>query len=344
MLYQETTMILHWQNLTEKIFDRRRKLRIPHSATEILRQSHNQLYAEPLSNVWTLAPTKLATEIIHFERRKSILQINGLKPEIRKTFKPTDAEEFAIKIDASLKFLELAQNADMLVKPILLYYSCAHLCGVYTRAFINWKKDKPVHGLMCKHDPINTANTIIKFNDKGLFPRLVCTVFLIHRWPNVFSDLVTYSSKPTAHTAKGELLENFCKIEKGDPPKELKLDEIVNFDYGNYLKNARIRHDFHKFNGLPTSSFLLDVVSLFLASSLARYDVLGWRDILEGKKNSYIIHFEQVFERYEKFVFDKLLAMLEKPTLPFQNSFYPGLPSPFSHSHSRFDGNPDAQQ
>jgi hypothetical protein len=59
------------------------------------------------------------------------------------------------------------------------------------------------------------------------------TCFLLTGQPNCFSPPVTYSSKPTAHTGPGELLESFGKNEQGVPVTNLTLDELVNFDYGD---------------------------------------------------------------------------------------------------------------
>ena len=45
---------------------------------------------------------------------------------------------------------------------------------------------------------------------------------------------------------------------------------------------------------------LLVLLSLFLASCLARYDILAWRQVLDGEDNDYRLHFEQTFERFQR--------------------------------------------
>ena len=99
-----------------------------------------------------------------------------------------------------------------------------------------------------------------------------------------------------AHTEPGGFLEKFGKNEEGVPVTVLTLDELLNFDFGRRLQAIRSHFGFHKFKGLPTTAFLIDIIILFVASSLARYDVLGWQQVLDGKNNSYRIQFEEAFE------------------------------------------------
>jgi hypothetical protein len=177
---------------------------------------------------------------------------------------------------------------------------------------------------------------------KGQFPRLAATCFLLSGMPSCFSELVTYLATPTAHTGPAEHLEKFGKTEIGSPVTKLTLDELVTFDYGMRLKAVRERHGFHKFKGLPTTAFLVDVICLFLGSSLARYDVLGWREILEGRSNPYRIHFEETFDRFRGFLANSLLTMLEDPNSRFEDRIIRSQPSPYSHDdHSRFKDDPN---
>ena len=113
-------------------------------------------------------------------------------------------------------------------------------------------------------------------------------------------------------------------------------------NYGECLKLVRTAHGFHKFKGLPTTAFLVDVITLFVASSLARYDVLGWKSILEGKNNSYRIYFEETFKRFQSFAIDALMAVLENPLIDFDNRTLPSQPSPYSHDdRTRFENDPN---
>ena len=82
-----------------------------------------------------------------------------------------------------------------------------------------------------------------------------------------------------------------------------------------------------------------------MGSSLARYDVLGWKQILEGNNNPYRIHFEDAFDRYQSFTIDAVLARLDEPFLDFDNRLIPSQPSPYSHrDRSRFGKNPNYEQ
>ena len=321
---------------------RLRALRLPYSAHQILKEGLNNLLSTASSRAWCLPPTKLADEVPHYSSRHTTLALKGPRPVLQNSVTSSSAEEFALKIDASLKFLELAAEADLAVKPILLYYSCAQMCGVYTRVFFDWQNDNRTHGLRCHYVSGNVANTKVSIEHKGQFPRLVTACFLLSGMPSCFSELVTYSSVPTSHTGPGELLEMFGKVEIGSPVTELTLNELVTFDYGKRLKAVREQHGFHKFKGLPTTAFLIDVITLFVGSSLARYDVIGWKEILEGKNNSYRIHFEETFERYQKSTVNYLLAMLENPSFSFDQASLPTQPSPYSHDdHTRFKDDPN---
>lgn len=176
----------------------------------------------------------------------------------------------------------------------------------------------------------------------GQFTRVAATCFLLTGQASSFSPLVTYTPRPSAHIGPGELLHNFGKEEAGSPVPTLTVAELLTFDFGAQLRAVRTRHGFHKFRGLPTTAFLLDVVTLFVASSLARYDVLGWKQVLEGKSNSFRISFEETYERYLSFGVDAQLRSLDDPLLDFDQRLLPSCPSPYSHDdRSRFTDDPN---
>jgi hypothetical protein len=280
----------------------------------------------------------------HYYTRQKELGVRGSRPRLRETITKDFAEELALKIDAALEFARLGETADLLIRPILLYYSCAHLCGVYLRHLFEWGKDKRNHGLSCSQERGNVADTAVYIKPSGQFARLATTCFLLTGHPSVFTRLVTYRQRPTAHTGSGELLGSFCANEVGNPVRHLTLSELAAFDYGGQLQMVRQHHGFHKFKGLPTTAFLLDVISLFVASSLARYDVLGWKSIIEGRDNRFRIHFEEVFDRFHSFTIDCILAALEDPFPDFERRLVPSQPSPYSHDdHSRFERDPNCE-
>lgn len=325
-----------------KIRKRRQELRLPFTAHSILSDSLSSISSTVESRVWCLPETPFIEEIKHYCKKHKSSGISGPRPKLRSLIKAEFSEELAIKIDTSLNFANLANSADLLIKPILLYYASAHLCGVYTRAFFEWEKDQHTHGLSCQFNRGDVGQTLIKIQKQGQFSRIAACCFLLTGHPNCFTTLVTYSSSPIAHTGSGELLEKFCAEEKGEPADTLTLDALVKYNYGTELKKVRERHGFHKFNGLPTTAFLVDVITLFVGSSLARYNVLGWKQILEGKDNPYWIHFEDTFARFQLFTIDALLERLDDPFSDFDKRLIPSQPSPYSGGdHSRFKNNPN---
>lgn len=214
---------------------------------------------------------------------------------------------------------------------------------MYSRAFFEWDGDSLGHGLKWVPNE-DLSNARISIKSSGQFPRVAATCFLLGGYPSCFSPLVTYSRQPTHHAEPGGLLENFGKKEIDEARMaSLTLNELVNFDFSTHLPRVRKTYGFHKFRGLPTTALLLDVITLFLGSSLARYDVLRWKRILEGKDNSYRIHFEETYERFLTFGTDLLLALLESPLQDFDQRLIPSQPSPYSaQDQSRFRVDPDS--
>lgn len=277
-------LILHDQNAKDLNNKRRRSLRLPHSAHAVLSESLARLHQVIAPRWWALPPTSFSDEVAHYYSRHKELRAKGPRPRLRTAMSPSHAEEQALRIDVALSFADLGQRADPLIKPILLYYACAQLCGVFSRAFFDWELDQRNHGLECNYKE-DVSKTQINIKDSGQFVRIAVTCFLFSSQPSCFSPLVSYSRQPTDHRGPGELLENFGKIELGEARiANLTLDELANFDFGTHLQKVRRTHGFHKFRGLPATAFLLDVLTLFLGSSLARYDVLRWKQILwEGQ-------------------------------------------------------------
>jgi hypothetical protein len=153
---------------------------------------------------------------------------------------------------------------------------------------------------------------------------------------------VTYSTAPISHTEEGGLLARFCKEERGEPIEKLTLKQLSDFDYLMRIRKLRLRHGFHKFNALPGTTFLIDFAFLFAASSMARYDILGWRSVLNGESNALRLEFDDVFERWERYGFRAVLASLEDPTVSFDCPLSASHPSPYSHrDRTRFPVNPN---
>jgi hypothetical protein len=337
-----TGIDIHERRAAVEATRRLRRLRLPYTAREVLSGGLARLKAVKESRVWGLGETKLVDEVNHYHQRMRELAIKGPLPTLREAIPEKFVEEAALQLDAAANFLELSREADPYVRPILLYYSCAHACGVYTRAFFDWKCDARSHGITCSHKPRDPTATEIQFKKQGLFPRLASALYILSGWPNCFSSLVTCSTGPTFHTEEGGLLARFCKEERGDPIEKLTLKELSEFDYSMQIRNLRLRHGFHIIRALPGTTFLIDFAFLFAASSMARYDILGWRAVLNGESNALRLEFDDVFDRWERYGFRAVLAALENPTVSVDSPLTAAHPSPYSHRDTmRFPVDPN---
>ena len=168
---------------------RRSRLRLAHSAHDILAEAHVKVRSSKRHASWLLPETSVQDEISHYAVRHSALGCRGPHPSLRRQPSKSDSQSVALQIDAAINFAEIGATADPLIKPILLYYSAAQLCGVYTRAVLNWSKDRPSHGLSCQKNSADVGQTQLTVNEKGQFPRLAATCFLLTGRPNVFAEL-----------------------------------------------------------------------------------------------------------------------------------------------------------
>jgi hypothetical protein len=86
---------------------RLRALRLPHAACRILGQSLGHLLATTSSRAWCLPVTRFADEVSHYSARHKALGLQGPRPVLRDSLEADLAQEFALRIDAGVKFLEL---------------------------------------------------------------------------------------------------------------------------------------------------------------------------------------------------------------------------------------------
>jgi hypothetical protein len=321
---------------------RRQTLCLPHTIHQVLTDSLDTAKSTINSRMWSLPDTHFSDEVEHYHQRHEQLEIVGPRANLRQSIEKQFAIEQALKVETGLNFASMAESATALIKPILLYYASAHLCSVYTRALFKWDNDSRVHGLSCQFSPGDVGNTTVVIRNDGLFARMAACSFLLTGNPSCFSPLITYRASPVAHTEPGERLEKFGQQEVGTPIRHISVDELVNFDYHFELKNVRERHGFHAFNGLPGTAFLIDFITIFVGSSLARYDLLGWKEILDGETNPYRIHFENTFERFYGFSIDAILARIDDPFADFDLRLFPSQPSPYSPEDVfRFETDPN---
>jgi len=326
------------------IRERRGALALPFSLQRIVSASLSTLKAHRAPRCWALPETSFADEVKHYYDRHTALALRGPQPRLRRDLAGDPGpEELATRVDIGLRFLEMGAEADPLCKPILLYYSCISIVSAFTRCFFHWDQDRRTHGLHYPPGQTELAVASVKIEDRGQFGRLATTCFLLSGMPSCFCELVTYSVGPEQHTQPGGLLERFGATEKADRVRSLTLDELCSFDYAGRLKAVRTRHGFHKFNGLPGTALLVDYIALFVASALARYDLVAWRRILEGRDNEYRLSFDEVFERFETFTADLLLMLMADPLQRLDARLRTHMPSPYSRDHHRYPTDPNHQ-
>lgn len=291
----------------------RRALALPHSAERILGQSLSYLHTASGSRGWSLPSTTFSSEVEFYRLQHQASGIKGPRPELRSTMDRKTAEDLALKLDASFEFVEMSQRASPYVSPILLYYGAAHATGAYSRAFFSWRKDSQKHGVAIVHKQGNLAETAIRIEDSGHFKRLVATTFLLTGNPILYSELVTYAGVPEAHTEPGGLLEAFCQSRARQLPSTLTLGNLMQVNLREEVEKLRLEMGFHKWWGLPATLFVWDFLLILVASSLARYDVVGWRSVLEGKENDYRLRFDAAFERFRDAGFSHVAYTLSEP-------------------------------
>src|SRR6516162_9796266 len=159
-----------------RISKRRQALRLPYSARNVLSGGLKTLIeSTSVSRAWGPAPTSFSVEVDHYRSRHDALGLKGPRPKLRSEVTARVAQEQALKIEAGLNFAELSEHADPFVKPILLYYACAHLCGVYSRTFFDWECDKRGHGLQCNHEDQDVSATSVTVAKSGQFTRISVT-------------------------------------------------------------------------------------------------------------------------------------------------------------------------
>lgn len=291
----------------------RRLLSLPKACEPRLVSSQTQLHQERWVRMWALPPSTTADEVRHYLSRKSALNVGGPNPVLAGGVNAGRARQLSLRIKGAVSYLELSENADELIQPILLYYAFSNLSGVVSSAFFNWPNQTSGHGLKVQHANDIESSTITILLD-GSFPRLVASLFLLRGKATPFDRLITYSKSLTHHTGVGELLERFVSKEEGSPRLCMSFDAIRNFDHVEEDEVVKRTHGMHKGTAISETALLLDGLTIYLASSYARYRPVAWRDILDGAATDARMAFDDAFERFKKFGFDRLLATLKHPS------------------------------
>jgi hypothetical protein len=295
---------------------RRRELTLPLSAYRLLKRALEELHSVSGTRLWALRETTIPQEVAFYGAAHQARKLPGPVPVLKSVISSSDGEETALRLAAAFEFLEMSRRSSPEVAPVLLHYAAAHATGVYSRAFLDWRADSRKHGIAVTHNS-DTAATEICIQKKGHFPRLAAATFLLTGSPSYFSELVTYAGPPIDHAAPGQPLERFQAIQVGPlSPRRFTLAELLSLDLRERGEFVKAQFGLWKWRSLPAQLLLYDLLVIMVASNIARYDVLGWRTILDGKHNDLRLRFDACFQRFRGQAFDYLLLGLASPA-PF---------------------------
>ena len=163
---------------------------MPAGAQEVLENGLDSLTRRPRAQRYGLPETEFTKEVKFYREKHEELNASGARPCLRREISESHAEEIALRISTGLKFLKLADGADPWERPILLYYSCSHICETFVSAFFDWEDPTYGHGLGGRPDGDG-----VDVRASGTFGRLVQTSFLLSGTPSVFTRFVSYSAK-----------------------------------------------------------------------------------------------------------------------------------------------------
>lgn len=218
------------------------------------------------------------------------------------------AEEIARKLSSALNLIELGEVADPYVQPMLIYYGCEQLLGAFSRALLRWMGDRRSHGLTTVAAR-RIEDTSVKIEEAGFFHRVANTFAAFTGYYNVFSSRDA-NQVPVVDYALGKLAN--------PPPAPIllptkpRLGDLITHDP---VRIASPSPDLMKQQREPpydvtTNAMLVDVLIVFIAGHLCRYDPLTWRTVLEGRNTPIRIDFENALERVSTYLVDGVIAWL----------------------------------
>jgi hypothetical protein len=179
------------------------------------------------------------------------------------------------------------------VCPVLFYYGAISFLDFVTSCVIRRARSQDSnrgHGLsvICGDDgwkfdknwPRNRCS--VEMKPFGDFPFYV-DALTIAGWPSLFSGFRLHQD---LKTSPWQAIENPAPLLKDD---KFSLDQLCNFDLEVYVQASPGLDTWLKGAGKDlvwkVTTFLLDVVIVYIASSLSRYYVPAWRAVVDGQKS-----------------------------------------------------------
>jgi hypothetical protein len=241
----------------------------------------------PIHPAFDLLPSEQSIRIgSQFQRSKDTLQAISSE-EHRK--------QAAITAAASLRnarvFFEQATHVTEEIRPILYYYGGMYFLDFVTSVVVRRQRvGNPGHGLSVVCDENAEFNRCwtrnycsVEMGPSGDFPFYV-DALTVAGWPSYFSGFRLHRD---TKIAPWEVRENPLPLLQKE---KLSLDLLCNFDRKIYLeRNPALEAWLAGADSemiWKTTSLLLDFATVFVASSLARYYVEKWRNVIEAEKSS----------------------------------------------------------
>jgi len=228
----------------------------------------------------------------------------------------------ATKLKNARVLFEQATQTIEEVRPVSMYYGTISFLDFVTSCVVRRKrKGNPGHGLsvICGDDGWKfnrdwpRKNCYVEMGSTGDFPFYV-DALTIAGWPSLFSGFRLHQDTTTSPL---EVIENPAPLLKAG---KLSLDLLCNFDRDMYMsKNTGVREwlkDGKDVSAWRVTAFLLDVAIVYVASSLARYYIPAWREIVEGIKSDV---YGDIKDAYETVI--GRIPFFFSDVDPFPNSF-----------------------
>jgi hypothetical protein len=294
--------------------ERRSRLRIASTAHPVWGRGLTKLQEAGVALIPELGMAKYvdAAELYGKELEKSRGKV--AIPRGKNVLEKEDSEFLADCVDSSLHMLDSALEADVVVRPMLFYYSVAQLFGAWSRTYLHWvPENRDSHGLSFNRNDRDVGESKITLQDDGFFPRLESMLWLIYGQGSVFSRVLPlpYEGGRVQEYRRNRKLPEVPRNDRA--VRELSLKDLVEFSVERRVEEAEASFGVDKTRLTVATRLLLDVLLLYTASCLSRYNPRTWKEVLLGRKYSYRLHFDAVFERSQGFAVDYALALMENP-------------------------------